>query len=53
MAASILDGKQMSETIRAEISERVRKLRERGVTPGHAVILAGTDPASEIYERNK
>ena len=53
MAASILDGKQMSETIRAEISERVRKLRERGVTPGLAVILAGNDPASEIYVRNK
>ena len=53
MAASILDGKQMSETIRAEISERVRKLRERGVVPGLAVILAGNDPASEIYVRNK
>ena len=53
MAAQILDGKAMSASLRAEITERVVKLKERGVTPGLAVILVGNDPASEIYVRNK
>ncbi len=53
MAAILLDGKEMSEQLRREIAGRVLKLREKGVTPGLAVILAGNDPASEIYVRNK
>lgn len=53
MAAEILSGKEMSENLRKEIAERVARLKERGVTPGLAVILVGDDPASEIYVRNK
>ena len=53
MAAQILDGKVMSEGLRKEIAERVARLKEKGVTPGLAVILVGNDPASEIYVRNK
>lgn len=53
MTAQILDGKVMSASLRAEIAERVQKLKEQGVTPGLAVILVGNDPASEIYVRNK
>ena len=53
MAAQILDGKAMSTSLRAEIAERVARLKEQGVTPGLAVILVGNDPASEIYVRNK
>ena len=53
MAAQILSGKEMSESLRKEIAERVVKLKEKGVTPGLAVILVGNDPASEIYVRNK
>ena len=53
MTAEILDGKKMSEGLRKEIAERVARLREQGVVPGLAVILAGNDPASEIYVRNK
>ena len=53
MAAQILDGKKMSESLRKEISERVTRLKEQGITPGLAVILVGNDPASEIYVRNK
>ena len=53
MAAEILSGKIMSESLRKEIAERVSALKERGVTPGLAVILVGNDPASEIYVRNK
>ncbi len=53
MSAEILSGKTMSESLRAEIAERVARLKEKGITPGLAVILVGNDPASEIYVRNK
>ena len=53
MAAEILDGKVMSEKLRAEIAERIAGLKAKGITPGLAVILVGNDPASEIYVRNK
>ncbi len=53
MPAQIIDGKALSKTVRAEVAERVARLSERGVVPGLAVILAGEDPASAIYVRNK
>lgn len=53
MAAKILDGKIMAAEIKAQIAEKVKALKEKGVTPGLAVILVGNDPASEIYVRNK
>ena len=53
MSAKILSGKEMSESLRREIAERVARLKEKGITPGLAVILVGNDPASEIYVRNK
>lgn len=53
MSAKILDGKAMSAALRKEIAVRVEKLKEKGITPGLAVILVGNDPASEIYVRNK
>ncbi len=52
--AEIIDGKKVSEHIRAEIAEGVEKLKaETGITPGLAAVLVGEDPASEIYFRNK
>jgi methylenetetrahydrofolate dehydrogenase (NADP+)/methenyltetrahydrofolate cyclohydrolase len=52
--AEIIDGKKVSEHIRAEIAEGVEKLKaETGITPGLAAVLVGEDPASEIYVRNK
>ncbi len=53
MSAQVLSGKTMSESLRQEIASRVTALKERGLTPGLAVILVGNDPASEIYVRNK
>ena len=35
MAAQLLDGKAMSEELRADIARKVAALKERGVTPGH------------------
>ncbi|MBC7580187.1 MAG: bifunctional methylenetetrahydrofolate dehydrogenase/methenyltetrahydrofolate cyclohydrolase FolD [Tardiphaga sp.] len=54
MTARIIDGK----TIPAELRERVpaevaRVQRDHGLTPGLAVVLVGSDPASEVYVRSK
>jgi methylenetetrahydrofolate dehydrogenase (NADP+)/methenyltetrahydrofolate cyclohydrolase len=51
--AAILDGKAVRDQILAELRPRVDTLRERGRPPGLAVVLAGNNPASEIYVRNK
>jgi methylenetetrahydrofolate dehydrogenase (NADP+)/methenyltetrahydrofolate cyclohydrolase len=51
--ATRLDGNKIAAEIKSEVAEEVRKLSAAGLTPGLAVILAGHDPASEIYVRNK
>jgi len=51
---SIIDGKAVSEKIRAEIKQGVSELfAAKGLRPGLAVVLVGEDPASQIYVRNK
>ncbi len=50
---SIIDGKQIARKVRGEVAEHAAALSARGVVPGLTVILAGEDPASEIYVRNK
>ena len=51
--ATILNGKQVAAEIRAELKMRAEALRKDGVVPCLAVLLAGDDPASKIYVRNK
>lgn len=52
--AVIIDGKLVSQTIRASIKDEVAALKsELGITPGLAVVLVGDDPASAVYVRNK
>jgi methylenetetrahydrofolate dehydrogenase (NADP+) / methenyltetrahydrofolate cyclohydrolase len=53
MAAQILDGKSLAATIRGALKQEVAALVRRGVKPGLAVVLAGDDPASRVYVRNK
>jgi methylenetetrahydrofolate dehydrogenase (NADP+)/methenyltetrahydrofolate cyclohydrolase len=53
MAAQILEGKSLAAQIRAEVKRKVSELAQRGTRPGLAVILAGDDPASGVYVRNK
>ncbi len=53
MTAKIIDGVAVSAKIRTDIATRVTKLRERGITPGLAVIMVGDNPASAVYVRNK
>ncbi|HYJ61033.1 MAG TPA: bifunctional 5,10-methylenetetrahydrofolate dehydrogenase/5,10-methenyltetrahydrofolate cyclohydrolase [Actinomycetota bacterium] len=53
MTAKILDGKAVAAQIRSEVSDRVRALAERGITPGLAAVLVGDDHASRIYVGQK
>ena len=53
MTAKIINGVAVSAAMRAEIRQRVDVLKQRGVTPGLAVIMVGANPASAVYVRNK
>ena len=53
MTAQIIDGKALSRQLRVGFRERVQRLKERGVSPGLAVLLIGDNPASRVYVGNK
>lgn len=53
MKAKIISGKDLAQKIRKEISEKVKILQTKDLTPGLAVILVGDDAASQIYVRGK
>ena len=46
----IIDGKAFADGLGAKIAQTIPRLAEQaGRPPGLAVVLVGTDPASEIY----
>lgn len=49
----ILDGKTLAQNIEIEIQKEVESLSQKGITPGLAVILVGSDPASQSYVNMK
>ena len=52
--AKIISGNQLSEVMREEIAQEAAQFKQAtGVTPGLAVVLVGSDPASEVYVRMK
>ncbi|WNV07582.1 bifunctional methylenetetrahydrofolate dehydrogenase/methenyltetrahydrofolate cyclohydrolase FolD [Tardiphaga sp. 709] len=54
MTASIIDGKIIAAELRDRVAAEVARVKaEHGVTPGLAVVLVGSDPASEVYVRSK
>ncbi len=54
MAARILDGKALAETVRADLAARAAALKAtQGIVPCLAVILVGEDAASAVYVKNK
>ena len=54
MTAQIIDGKNIAKQLRAELRETVdAKVNQGFRRPGLAVVLVGSDPASQVYVRNK
>lgn len=49
----ILDGKAFANELGQNLKEKVKKLKEEGITPHFCVINIGDDPASKIYVRTK
>ena len=53
MLAKIIDGKALAASVRAAQKNAIESLAARGVRPGLAAILVGSDAASRVYVRNK
>ncbi|MBV9105742.1 MAG: bifunctional 5,10-methylene-tetrahydrofolate dehydrogenase/5,10-methylene-tetrahydrofolate cyclohydrolase [Verrucomicrobia bacterium] len=50
---NLIDGKALAERINEQTRVKINRLKERGITPGLAVVLVGDDPASIAYTRTK
>jgi methylenetetrahydrofolate dehydrogenase (NADP+)/methenyltetrahydrofolate cyclohydrolase len=54
MPAEIINGLDIARTFKDDLKAKIRQhYRQGGSRPGLAVILAGNDPASQVYVRNK
>jgi methylenetetrahydrofolate dehydrogenase (NADP+)/methenyltetrahydrofolate cyclohydrolase len=54
MTASLIDGKAIAQQLRTSVKEKVSARLAQGLrAPGLAVILVGSDPASEVYVGSK
>ena len=54
MPAKLLDGKSLAQDIRRELADEVAEfVKSQKIVPTLAAVLVGTDPASEVYVRNK
>ena len=54
MTARIIDGKASAARLREKITSEAARLKtEHSLVPGLATVLVGSDPASEVYVRNK
>lgn len=51
--AVLIDGKSIAQEVKDEVAQEVKKLVDKGVQPGLAVVIVGDDPASRIYVNNK
>jgi len=49
----IIDGKALAAEVETETKEWVKKLVDRGIVPGLATVLVGSDPSSQMYVRIK
>jgi methylenetetrahydrofolate dehydrogenase (NADP+) / methenyltetrahydrofolate cyclohydrolase len=53
LSAIILDGRATAKTIKLELTERVSKLKQAGISPGLGTLLVGDDPGSHSYVAGK
>ena len=53
MPARIISGTEIAKAMRAELAPAIDELKQRGTTPGLAVVAVGENPASQAYVRMK
>ena len=51
--AKLINGKEVSLAVQERIRKETEALKEKGITPGLAVVIVGDDPASRTYVNNK
>ena len=53
MSVTWIDGREVARKWKENAAQRTQALIEKGVTPHLAVVVAGENPASQVYVRNK
>tara|TARA_B100000029_G_scaffold229323_1_gene226866 strand:+ start:1175 stop:2053 length:879 start_codon:yes stop_codon:yes gene_type:complete len=53
MSNKLLNGSEVSTSIKYKLNKNIEYLKNRGIVPKLAAILVGTDSASKIYVKNK
>ncbi len=53
MTAQLIDGNALSRQLRSEVATRTAALKAKSITPGLAVVLVGSDSASQVYVGKK
>ncbi|NME04378.1 bifunctional methylenetetrahydrofolate dehydrogenase/methenyltetrahydrofolate cyclohydrolase FolD [Psychrobacillus sp. BL-248-WT-3] len=53
MVDNLINGKEIAGKVTEKVKERVEHLKSKGITPGLAVVLVGSDPASQTYVNSK
>jgi methylenetetrahydrofolate dehydrogenase (NADP+)/methenyltetrahydrofolate cyclohydrolase len=53
MTARILDGTKIRDQVFADLSAEIQRLGAQGIRPGLAAVLAGENPASQLYVKSK
>ena len=53
MSVTWIDGREVAKKWKENAAQRTQALIEKGVTPHLAVVVAGENPASQVYVRNK
>jgi methylenetetrahydrofolate dehydrogenase (NADP+)/methenyltetrahydrofolate cyclohydrolase len=53
LLAKLINGNEIAAAMRAELTPQIEELQRAGITPGLTVVLAGENPASQVYVRMK
>lgn len=53
MAASLIDGNRLAQSIQTDLAERIKGLKREKIVPRLAVLIVGDNPASQVYVRKK
>lgn len=54
MTAQVISGTELSKTIKSQVAQKIETYTQQGKrSPGLAVILVGSDPASQVYVGSK
>ncbi len=51
--AKIIDGKEISANVKAQVKAEAEQLKAQGIEIGLAVVIVGNNPASRVYVNNK